>query len=221
MRVMTLSVAALITLAGAAAQGAIIVSPIGATASSTFPGFTIDDTINHNGLPTPFTSGVTDFDTYLATNPLHDFVAQGNEWFSDEGVTSATIVYDLGSILSVDRLALWNEDFSGFGTGNIAISDDNVSFTALTTINPVDTPLNQNYGAQVFGLGDISARYIRFEISGCPQPDGDPLPVCGIGEVAFSLEEPVEPIPEPATLGIFGLGLAGLAFMRRKRARVI
>ena len=105
------------------AQASVITSPTGATASSTFiaAGFDFDigNTIDHSGLSTNFISGVSDFDAYLAGNPMHTSLADHNEWFSQLGVTQASIIYDLGSVKTVDRLALWNEEFSGFGTGRI------------------------------------------------------------------------------------------------------
>jgi hypothetical protein len=213
----------LVTLGVSTAHAALIVSPSGASASSTFSAsFDIGNTIDQSGLSTGFISGVTDFDTYLSGSPTHTSTASGNEWFTAQGVTSATVTYDMGSALALDRLALWNEEFSGFGTGDISISGDGISFTGLGTINPIDSPAGSDYGAQVFNLGDFTAQFIRFDISGCPQPDGDPSLLCGIGEVAFATStdggngQPT-PVPAPATLLLFGLGLAGLGFGLRRR----
>jgi hypothetical protein len=200
-------------LTGTAASAAVIFSPVAATASSEFAApYDIGNTIDRSGLFTPFVSGVTDFDAYVATNPMHTLIADNNEWFSANGATSAQMTYDLGAVTGIDRLALWNEEFSGFGTGRVSVSNDGIAFTSLLSINPVDSPSNQDYGVQVFALGSIAARYVRLDISGCPQPDGNSLPVCGIGEVAFST------VPEPASIALFGLGLAGLGFSVRRRA---
>src|SRR5437773_8922150 len=118
---------ALLLSQSASALASVIDSPTGATASSTFIAagdFDIGNTIDHSGLSLNFINGVSDFDAYLAGNPMHTSVADHNEWFSQLGVPQASIIYDLGSVKTVDRLALWNEEFSGFGTGRIAYSLD-------------------------------------------------------------------------------------------------
>lgn len=208
-----------LALSPSAAQASPIISPTAATASSTFGAlYSINNTINHSGLSINFVSGVTDFDAYLALNPIHTLIAD-NEWFSAEGVTSATITYDLGSVRTVDRLALWNEEFSGFGTSRVSTSLDNVGYSFLMNINPVDSPSQQDYGAQVFGLGALTTRYVRFEISGCPQPNGDPRLLCGIGEVAFSTGAAAVPEPATATLTFLGLGALGMIRRRRSQSR--
>jgi len=211
-----------LVLSPSAAQAGPIISPTGATASSTFNAtYSIINTINHAGLLTNFVSGVTDFDAYLALTPQHTFLADNNEWFSANGETSATVTYDLGSAIAIDRLALWNEEFSGFGTARVSTSLDNTAYSFLMSINPVDSPSDLNYGAQVFALGALTTRYVRFEVSGCPQPNGNPLPVCGIGEVAFATTGAAATVPEPAsaTLMVLGLGALGMVLRRRSQSR--
>ena len=205
-------------------HASVITSPTGATASSTFSAdYDIGNTIDESGLSISFVSGTTNFDTYLAGNPIHSVVAINNVWFTALDVTQAIVTYDLGKPLTVDRLALWNEAFSGFGTGRISYSLDGHTFLSLISISPVDNPADQSYGAQVFGWEAISARFFRFDISGCPQPIGDPSPFCGIGEVAFSVlaqqaeVRGPEAVPEPGTVALLALSLVGAGWIGRAR----
>jgi hypothetical protein len=145
------------------AQASTIISPVAATASSEFGfannAYDIGNTSDQSGLSAGFASGASDFDTYLAGNPTHTYIADDNEWFTDTGVASATVNYDLGSVYSIDRLALWNDEYSGISFLDISISLDNINFTTVASgLVPVDNPLYQDYGAEVFGFGTQSAR---------------------------------------------------------------
>jgi hypothetical protein len=50
--------------------------------SQTNNSYAIENTINQSGLSLGYESGVTDFDSYLASKPEHTSNAKGNEWFS-------------------------------------------------------------------------------------------------------------------------------------------
>ena len=209
-----------VVLPASAVSAQAIFSPTAAVITLGGPGFgSINDTFNHNGLLTNFTSDVTNFNTYIAGNPKHSLVFAGNEWFSNDGSNAATVIYDLGSSRSFDRFALWNEDFAGVGSVQLSISSDNVTFTPFTSFNPVDTPNNTDYGPQVFSFGTQTGRYVRFAATNCPQqPAG--FNSCAIGEVAFRAAGPA--VPEPATwaLMLAGFGLAGAA-IRGRRANAV
>lgn len=185
-----------IRLDAAASPGAII-SPISATIDAGGVGFgSINNTLDQSGLTAGFTSGVTDFDTYLATTPRHTMIFAGFEWFSDSGTTAAVVTYDLGAAITIDRLALWNEESSGIGTLDLLSSTDGVTFTPLASgLHPTDNALTSPidsppYSADVFTFARTSARFVRLAASGCPQPDPGSFPACAIGEVAFRVGSP-------------------------------
>ena len=202
------------------AGAAVILSPVSAVIDSSGPGFgTINDTFNQNGLTAGFTSGVTDFDAYLAGNPLHDWIFAGNEWFGNSGTSSAVVTYDLGALFTIDRLALWNEEASGIGLLDLLGSTDGIAFSPLASgLAPTDNFETDDYAADVFAFAATQVRYVRFEMSDCPQPLRDesaPFPACAIGEVAFS--SGATAVAEPATLLLLGMGIASLGIGARRR----
>lgn len=216
--------ALLATTLGSAHAG-VIVSAESAEILSGFPGEgAISSTHDQYGLFTDYISGVDDFDDYIAQNPQHvfDFVVDDGgvnyyyEWFSASGTTSAAVSYDLGSVQQTVGMALWNEDANGIGQLNILGSVDGQSWVSLgSNLTPTDHPYKTDYSADVFSWGATQARYIKLEMSMCPQSEVGRTS-CSIGEVAFN----VTPVPEPSTLATLGLGLLmlGAATARHRRA---
>lgn len=213
-----LAACAITALAAQPAAAQQIVGPASAVINSGGPGDgLITQTLDQSGLITPYVSGVTNFDSYVATNPQHNFIFSGNEWFANAGSTSASVTYDLGAILGINALALWNEDVSGIGTLNLFSSTDGILFAALLGVNPADGLNNVNYGPQVFGFGATNARFVRFDMTNCPQqPAG--YESCAIGEVAFRTAA-TGAVPEPGTWAMMLLGFGGIGYSLRRRRK--
>jgi len=193
----------------------------------------ISATYNQSGLFKEYKSGVTDFDTFVAST-LHDdqYLAPPEadsvytEWFSESGeegdFIEATVTYDLGAVLRINKMALWNEDYSGIGTLNLLTSVDGSSFSMLKQgLQPTNNLGLLDYGADVFSFDVVEFQFIRLEASGCSQahiinPEESityrPFYACGIGEVAFS----AVPLPGAGFLLIGSLGGLGLATRRRR-----
>jgi PEP-CTERM motif len=206
-----------VALAGPA-LGSTIIAPTSGVVNSGGPGFgTLKETFNKSGLSTGYTAGVTNFDAYLASNPTHTTTFAGFEWFSNSGSNSAQVTYNFGQIFGIDRLALWNEEASGIGTLDMLSSLDGITFTSLGIFNPTNHAAGgSSYGADVFSFKATNAQFVRFTMSGCPQP-GATFNSCAIGEVAFRTADVAAAVPEPATwlMMILGFGAIGTS-MRRK-----
>ena len=156
------------------ASAGSILGAVGASINSGGPGFgSINDTFNQAGLRTTYISGVTDFDSYIASQPSHSYDFWGNEWYGIPSGASASVTYDLGAVHTVNAFALWNEDIFGLGRFNLLYSGDGKQFTALlTNVTPHVNPDEVDYGPESFAFGAVSARYFRVEAPNCPASPG-------------------------------------------------
>jgi hypothetical protein len=96
--------AALFTLApNAQAIGFVL----GSTAITTLPttAGAIGNLTNQSGLSTPYTSGVTDFDTYAATSATN---LNSQRWLTSVAGLGGYVTFDLGASYDLNAFALWN-----------------------------------------------------------------------------------------------------------------
>ncbi len=202
------------------AQAGPIIAPTSGVINSGGPGFgSLADTFNQSGfLSCGYTAGVTDFDAFVGSGCLHTTVFAGFEWFSNQGSSTAVVTYDFGSTVVIDALALWNEESSGIGSLNLLGSTDGENYFGLASgLSPTDHAL-ASYGADVFSFTASSLRYVRFEMSRCPQAIVGSFAACAIGEVAFRTGT-ISSVPEPGTLGLLGASLLSLGFAWRRHRR--
>ncbi len=179
------------------AYATVIVGPTSGTTNITVD-LPLVHTYDQSGLSASYVSGVTDFDSFVATtthnsNPGSDFVTSSAIGYID---------YNLGGIFNIDRIAFWN-----FGVNlsyAVTAFDLTGNSTLLGTFNP-SVQSNPN-PAQVFSFGPITTQFFRLDNFVNNGASG-----LAIGEVAFGTS-----VPEPTTLALIGLGLAGIGWKRRK-----
>ncbi|MAX52156.1 MAG: hypothetical protein CMH22_09250 [Methylophaga sp.] len=172
-------------------------------------------TINQSGLHATYTSGTTDFDSFTATTK-HSYLAHQKEWFSKSGNKTDTLIYDLGALYSVDKIAIWNEESIGTKTVSISYATDSLfsDEVSLGTFSLTKNLLNQDYLADVLSFNFVTAQFFKFDVT------GNSVFMTSLGEVAFSNLESGAPgvseVPIPAAAFLFGPAILGMVGLRRK-----
>ncbi|WP_374657338.1 PEPxxWA-CTERM sorting domain-containing protein [Phenylobacterium sp.] len=212
MSIKSLGLAALAaaSLAVAAPASAAVITPVGVTASNTFPFWGIYDAshlIDGSGL----------------SGGLHD-ATFSNMWMTDLGVDNAVLTFDLGGAFKLSGLSVWNYNFGTEGYAStldraakaftVSVSTDGVNYVQVLGGN-LSRGTGNLLAAETFGLSGL-ARYVQIGLNGNHQQDPQTYgyaPV-GLSEVRFSGSA----VPEPATwaMMIAGFGLAGVALRSRR-----
>jgi len=203
------------TLSASAADAARMVAPVTVSVASggtAGPQWAVDNVIDQSGLLQYYEPGVTDFDEYIAGDPLHND-SINTRWLSTTNISSAKLVFDFGAEVTLGAFAFWDD----FSTSNSMFRF--TSLDGLTTYAEVGVadPNEHGVGAQAFDLPRVKTRYLTLEILGCsPTTQGTIRSGCGLQEIAFA-EAPAG-VPEPATwaMMILGFGAAGTVLRRRK-----
>jgi hypothetical protein len=179
--------------------------------------YSADRTIDQTGLTKTYVSGVTDFDTFLGLNPKHRDAGSPISFFASSFTRSANVDFDMGSILNLTKLVLWNYP-SLFSAGIIDFSiyssttSNFLMASLLGTFNADDEADNRVNAAQVFDFTDTQSRYLRLSITSTANGTN-----VGFSEIAFEASSTPAVLPEPSTLAIFVLGVLGFASRRFKK----
>ena len=137
--------------------------------------------------------------------------------------TNPFVIVDLGAEYSVASFQVWNyNELNGFntrGVQNVEILSSTTpgsgndapaagTFTSQGNFTFAQAPGTAGYVGQVLGFATpFTARYIKLDINSNWGGDG-----FGLSEIQFN----TSPIPEPASLGLIGLGAMALARRGRK-----
>jgi hypothetical protein len=194
-----------------------IIQPAGASTSlgqfnASYPPSRV---IDQSGLAATYTSGVTNFDTFVPATKTVNGANVPNIWFSANNVITGNFDFDLGSPIGIESFALWTDPQPGAHQGprNFAlIGALDPAFTvpiALGTYNALEGTGDANNFGQVFTFTPTVARYVRMQIN---TNWGSPA-TTGMVEAAFEAS-----VPEPATPTLL-LTAAAATLFRRNRPR--
>ncbi len=180
--------------------------------------FTFDRTIDQSGLSIGYVSGVTDFNTYVSSSPIHTRNNTLPNYAASFSLPPQNVDYDLGSTYGVQQLAFWNYPFqssagvTSFDVFTSSVSNFSSSFFAGSFL-PLDDGNSSTNAVQVFDIADSTARFVRLRVTGTASSNAT-----GFSEIAFDTAAPSNPVPAPAGLLLVGSGLpmlAGLVWRRR------
>jgi hypothetical protein len=205
---------AILALAGATQASAALLSnatglqAVSAVATSNYGApYTTDRTIDQSDLSASYISGVTStavIDTITNTN-------QGNGWHGAANDSTGSITFDLGGVFTLDRIYLF---WMNAGTGNniadftVEVSLDS-SFSSAVTAASFGTPGAPQERIDFASLA--TGEYVR--LSWTSLQGSYP----GLNEFIAGGIPAQGSVPEPASLILLGLGLAGLAASRRRK----
>lgn len=147
-----------------------------------------------------------------------------SDYIAVAGMPVLTI--DLGADVLLSEISVWGysstnaNGVSEFSLRFATAAEGTGGFGTSIGFNPFYFPVNDNTLRQSFAFGQtLSARYVEFTArdnffiapgdgSGGDKPGGDRV---GLGEIAFAAV-----VPEPASLVLMGLGIAGIGYSRKQ-----
>lgn len=222
MKFKTIIAAACVAAASiASASAGVIIAPTSATANvpTRSGGWSLEATHNQSGLSSGYTSGVTDFDAYIASAPTHDNLGE-QMWAGNNNTNQAEITYDLGGVFDLESFALWNrgdniDSPQGINSFELIFSET-ADFSVSTTVSGLNAAEIGTLGAtlpEVFGFSIIRAAFVKLNILSTYNTQ---FGIISFGEVAFE-GAAVSDVPIPAALPLFLAGLGAFGFARRRK----
>lgn len=194
-----------------------------AAAPATLGLFTFGTTINQSGLSQLYTSGVTDFASYVAADPLHLQNSTPPNFAYTSTAAPFNVDYALGGTHSVNQLVLWNYPFAnsaGLKQFEVYTSNDSAFATEILvgSFEAQDDGFSNGFQnishAQVFDLADTNAAYVRIRALSNYRGSGGG----GFSEIAFGADAVTQNVPEPSAAALVLVGLLAAAGVRRRRA---
>lgn len=203
---------------GLAAEAGIVLAPSSVVANDMGNTTQLERAYNQVHLSHTYTSGMTDFDTYIAQGVTHNSLPGSSRWRSSNNTMTGNIDFDLGAQYRIEQLVMWDSGFLNLEDVNsltLLISDDS-SFSSSTTLgtinlgNPGVLVLDTARTHQLFDLTDAAGRYVRFQIN-----SNQGATRSSLAEFAFDAVA----VPEPSSLAQVGLMMCLACLCSRRRLR--
>ncbi len=188
---------------------AVGIQATGASSTSNYGApYTTDRTIDQSDLSGSYVSGVT------STNVIDGFtnLSLGNGWHGANGDGRGSITFDLGGLYTLDRIYLY---WMNLGTDN-NIADFSVEVG--TDASFTSSVIAANFGAQTAAQDRID--FANLATGGFVRLNWTTLQgdYPGLNEfIAGGLLAQVNNVPEPSTLALLAIGLAGFSAARKRK----
>ncbi len=181
-------------------------------------GYELGYIIDQSGLSASYTSGVTDFASFVgSTTSTTASYADDTSTLHMNAHLGVDFDFVFGSAFAFTKFALWNDnDHQGIGDFSLYSSAD-ATFSTLTLLTSDTATYGPNgydnsLTAQSFSFGPTNTQYLR--LSAVPSSSS----ILNFGEVAFGGE--ASAIPIPATIWLFGTALIGLVGLGKRKAGI-
>ena len=195
------------------AHAGVVITPESFSVSSPDPSNPTEATnniIDQSGLSANYVSGVTDFDSFVASTTA---TFSGQADLGGAGAPPSFFEFDFGEVVDVDAVAIWNQ------SGSASLDSFNVETSLLS-----DFSVSQVFGiftmsifggafpiaADVFTFNSDNFRFLRIN----NLTNAGFSSATRINEVAF---RQVSQVPEPGYAGVLAIALPIVCWMMRRR----
>ena len=164
---------------------------------------------NFNAIPLGVKGNPEDFGPFSVSSPIFvEVFANPNSCLAgnclDAGFSKdLTITFDT----AVNAVSFYLGDILTAGGGSILFSIDGAPEVAALTL-----PDQPNATDTFFGIYDLGSSFTSIKIR--TTDDGD---IVGLDDLAWATGSTPTAVAEPGTMALFGLGLAGLGYARRRK----